>query len=177
MQNSIWAGVYYFMFSNQPSRVVLRYQCTPQELAVLLPAFHKIAMAFDPVESPPDVGFKSSVLNDIIFSLPKLKGPMTELMGAVSLKKAAEGSKDSIWTDTERYPKITNAVEVRSLTPDSLTISTYLRARLFKMLKVNLWMSSKAVRWYHPCHFLSQCRFNSTEAIEDAVSQVGNRCR
>jgi DNA mismatch repair protein MSH3 len=94
-------------------------------------------MAFNTVESPSDVGFKSSVLNDIIFSLPKLKEPMTELMNAVFLKKAAEGNKASMWTDTERYPKIADAEEVRSFTLDLSDISTYLCVRPFKMSKVN----------------------------------------
>ena len=90
------------------------YKCTPQELANLLPAFNKIANAFDAVESPLDVGFKSGVLNDIIYSLPKLKEPMKELIGAVSLKEAAKGSKDTMWTDPERFPSIADADLVSS---------------------------------------------------------------
>ncbi|KAG6874073.1 hypothetical protein C0995_006930 [Termitomyces sp. Mi166 len=84
-------------------------QCTPQELAVLLSAFNKIAQAFDSFASPSDVGFKSSLLNEIIFSLPKLKGPMKELISAVRLDQAAEGKKDTMWTDPERYPEISDA--------------------------------------------------------------------
>ena len=91
------------------------YKCTPQELAVLLPAFNKIGVAFDAVESPSYVGFKSSVLNDIIYSLPKLKQPMKVLMEAVSLKAAAEGNKDKMWTDPDRYPKIADADMVRDI--------------------------------------------------------------
>jgi DNA mismatch repair protein MSH3 len=89
--------------------MVICYKCTPQELAVLLPAFNKIATAFDAVESPPTVGFKSSVLNNIIYALPKLREPMAKLIEAVSLKKAAEGRKDTMWTDPEQYPKIADA--------------------------------------------------------------------
>ncbi|GLB35404.1 putative DNA-binding domain of DNA mismatch repair MUTS family protein [Lyophyllum shimeji] len=84
-------------------------QCTPQELAILLPAFHRIAVAFGAVGTPSDVGLKSSLLNEIIFSLPKLKEPISELLAAVSLKHAAEGRKDIMWTDPERYPKIADA--------------------------------------------------------------------
>ncbi|KAF5386928.1 hypothetical protein D9615_001885 [Tricholomella constricta] len=83
-------------------------QCTPQELAVLLPAFNKVAVAFVVVAAPSDVGFKSSLLNEIIFSFPKLREPMKQLMEAVSLKRAAEGRKDAMWTDPERYPKISD---------------------------------------------------------------------
>ncbi|KAG5354224.1 hypothetical protein C0989_003737 [Termitomyces sp. Mn162] len=84
-------------------------QCTPQELAVLLPAFNKIGQAFDNFESPSDVGFRSSLLNEIVFLLPKLKGPMKELMSAIRLDQAAEGRKDIMWTDLERYPEISDA--------------------------------------------------------------------
>ena len=34
---------------------------------------------------------------------------MKELLGAVNLKKAADGQKDSMWTDTEKYPEIIDA--------------------------------------------------------------------
>ncbi|KAG5647140.1 hypothetical protein DXG03_001095 [Asterophora parasitica] len=84
-------------------------QCTPQELAILFPAFNKIAVAFEEVGEPSDVGFKSSLLNEIIFSFPKLKNPMKELMEAVSLTRAAEGRMDTMWTDPERYPAIADA--------------------------------------------------------------------
>lgn len=38
---------------------------------------------------------------------------MKELLGAVSLKRAAEGNKDTMWTDPERYPSIVDADLVR----------------------------------------------------------------
>ncbi|KAG5652337.1 hypothetical protein H0H81_005358 [Sphagnurus paluster] len=84
-------------------------QCTPKELAALLPAFNKIALAFDQVGAPADVGFRSNLLNEIIFSLPKLKEPLKGLMDAVILKKAAEDKKAEMWAEPERYPKITDA--------------------------------------------------------------------
>jgi len=90
-------------------------QCTPQELAIILPAFKKIADGFDVVQSPSDVGFKSRILNDILFALPKLKGPMKELLDVVSLKNAAEGKKDTMWNDPERYPTIADVDMVMHL--------------------------------------------------------------
>ncbi|KAF9466351.1 DNA mismatch repair protein MSH3 [Collybia nuda] len=84
-------------------------QCTPQELALLLPAFEKIGDAFEAIETPSDGGFKSTVLNDIVYSLPKLKRPIKELLGAISLKQAAKGLKDTMWMDPERYPGIADA--------------------------------------------------------------------
>ncbi|KAF8626218.1 hypothetical protein AX15_004907 [Amanita polypyramis BW_CC] len=81
-------------------------QCTPQELAVLLPAFNKIANAFGPTSHPSDVGLKSQILNNIIFSLPKIKEPIKEMLSAISLEKAAEGQKEKLWRDSQQYPAI-----------------------------------------------------------------------
>lgn len=69
-------------------------------------AFNKVALAFDSFDTRADVGFKSSVLNDIIFSLSVLKQPMKDLINEVSLKKAAEGRKDTMWINPEKYPQI-----------------------------------------------------------------------
>ena len=75
---------------------------------MLLPAFNKIAKAFDEVQKPEDVGFKSRILNQIIFSLPKLKVPVKDILDAVCMKKAAEGKKDQMWNDTHKYPAISD---------------------------------------------------------------------
>jgi DNA mismatch repair protein MSH3 len=91
----------------------VKSQCTPQELAVLLPAFNKVAGGFEDVTTPASVGLKSPVLNEIISSLPKLRAPINNLLAAVNLKKASEGKKDSMWTDLERYPNIIDADMVR----------------------------------------------------------------
>ncbi|KAG6919950.1 hypothetical protein DXG01_013299 [Tephrocybe rancida] len=84
-------------------------QCTPKELSVLLPAFNKMAVAFENFTTPSVVGFKSDLLNDIVFSFPKLKEPLKELLSIVDLKQAAKGRKDTMWTDPDRYPDISNA--------------------------------------------------------------------
>ncbi|KAJ7582852.1 muts domain V-domain-containing protein [Mycena floridula] len=80
-------------------------QCTPQELALLLPAFDKIANAYD-VTEPSEVGFKSRLLNEIIASLPSIREPSKELLSIVSLKQAAAGDKVTMWKDPERYPMV-----------------------------------------------------------------------
>lgn len=84
-------------------------QCTPQELAVLLTAFSKIAQAFDETKTAEDVGFNSRLLNDIIFSLPKLRQPIKNLLDTVNISMAAEGKKEAMWVDPERHPNIANA--------------------------------------------------------------------
>ncbi|KAL4068083.1 muts domain V-domain-containing protein [Scleroderma citrinum] len=81
-------------------------QCSPQELATLLPAFNKVATAFDGLAEEPGGGFDSKLLNEIVLALPKLKIPMRELLGAVSLKGAEQGNKISLWKDPEKFPEL-----------------------------------------------------------------------
>lgn len=52
------------------------------------------------------MGFDSAILNGIIFSLPKLREPMKRLLNDVSLKRAGEGRKDTMWQDPEKFPEI-----------------------------------------------------------------------
>ncbi|EED81705.1 predicted protein [Postia placenta Mad-698-R] len=83
-------------------------KCTPQELAILLPAFDKIATTFQPMNNPRDASFKSPILNSIVYALPQLREAMKELMGAVNIKMAKEGKKDAMWNDPDRYPHLDN---------------------------------------------------------------------
>lgn len=105
------------LFLSSDTIVKSSLQCTPQELAILLPAFNKIGTAFDQEDftGPQDVGFKSPLLNQIIFSLPKVKEPVQGIIKDVHLKTAAEGKKESLWTDFEKYPEISDTYLVRSL--------------------------------------------------------------
>lgn len=81
-------------------------QCTPKELSEFLKAFRKIADAFQPVQSPADVGFTSVILNEIIVALPKLRDIVRGLLGDINLAKAAENDMMELWTDPEKYPDI-----------------------------------------------------------------------
>ena len=74
-----------------------------------MPIFRKIAFAFDPIEKPYDAGFHSGLLNEIVFALPLLRDSITELLSIVSLKQAAEGRKDTMWNDPDRYPGISDS--------------------------------------------------------------------
>ncbi|KAH7889258.1 muts domain V-domain-containing protein [Phlebopus sp. FC_14] len=80
-------------------------KCTPQELATLLPAFNKVATVFDSFEGPLS-SFRSRILNEIALSLPRLKSPTRNFLDAVSLKDAADGKKESLWTDSQRFPTL-----------------------------------------------------------------------
>jgi DNA mismatch repair protein MSH3 len=99
--------------------ILLRYifQCTPKELAILLPAFNRIATAFPTFESSAAVGFKSELLNSIFFALPLLREPVQQLIDAVVLKKASAGNKAEMWADLERYPEIADADGVSARGP------------------------------------------------------------
>ncbi|KAJ7343625.1 muts domain V-domain-containing protein [Mycena albidolilacea] len=81
-------------------------QCTPRELVVLLTAFHKIGTAFAAIQTPADVNLKSTLLNEIILSLPPLKKPMGDLLDAINIKQAAEGRKDCMWRDSSKYQSV-----------------------------------------------------------------------
>ncbi|KAG8217898.1 muts domain V-domain-containing protein [Butyriboletus roseoflavus] len=81
-------------------------KCSPQELAILLPALKRVATAFDGFEESSLGDFHSKLLNEIVLSLPKLKSPVREYLNAISLKSAAEGKKESLWTDTQRFPAL-----------------------------------------------------------------------
>ncbi|KAF9264759.1 hypothetical protein L218DRAFT_972361 [Marasmius fiardii PR-910] len=81
-------------------------QCTPKEISVLLPAFNKIAIAFEPFSDPSHCGFTSTVLNDIVFALPQLREPVQGLLDAISIPSAAEGRKETLWKDPEKYPHL-----------------------------------------------------------------------
>jgi len=69
---------------------------------VILPAFNKIATSFDAFAEPSQYGFASTLLNEIIFALPLLREPVTNLLSAVNLQAASEGRKDNLWSDTEK---------------------------------------------------------------------------
>ena len=88
-------------------------QCTPQELATLLEAFDKVAKLLGPADSSATqedtTGAKSPLWRSILASLPRLSEPLKDILGAIKLKKAQEGNKIEMWTDTERYPEIADA--------------------------------------------------------------------
>ncbi|KAJ7063163.1 muts domain V-domain-containing protein [Mycena amicta] len=81
-------------------------QCTPAELVLLLQTFHKIGAAFPPSETAPDVGFKSPVLNSVVFALPPLQKPMQDLLDELNIKEAQNGRKDRMWKNTDKFPQL-----------------------------------------------------------------------
>jgi len=73
-----------------------------------LTAFSRVASTFEPFAKPEDVGFKSSLLNDIVFAIPKIKEPLKAIVGVINLQKAREGNLTELWRDEEKYPALDN---------------------------------------------------------------------
>ncbi|GJE98116.1 MutS family DNA mismatch repair protein [Phanerochaete sordida] len=75
-------------------------KCTPQELAMLLPAFRRVGTALDktPENSP---AFNSGILNGIINALPRVKVPVEGILEKVHLSMLKEGRKEKMWVDVE----------------------------------------------------------------------------
>ena len=108
-------------------------------------AFNKVALAFDSFDTRADVGFKSSVLNDVIFLLPALKQPMKDLLNEVSLKKAAEGRKDTMWINSEKYPQIADIDLVSFFMVDIHRSLLKWIQRQYKPSKLSSWTNSSRV--------------------------------
>lgn len=81
-------------------------QATPQELVTVLRAFNRVGTTFAPFATPEAVGFKSPVLNEIVYALPKLRGPVRDLLNIIDEAKALSGNKEDMWADEGRVPKI-----------------------------------------------------------------------
>lgn len=89
-------------------------QCTMPELAIVLSAFNKVADAFDDAADCSTGGpFKSAILNDVIYSLPGLKKPMKDILGAINMKELENNKKTNLWTDWDRHAEIEDAKMVR----------------------------------------------------------------
>jgi DNA mismatch repair protein MSH3 len=79
---------------------------------VLLPSFNRIASTFRPFQLQEHVGMQSPLLNNIVYSLPSLQEPMKDLLGVIDLKLTAEGRKDIMWTDSDKYPRLLELIMV-----------------------------------------------------------------
>ncbi|KDQ20147.1 hypothetical protein BOTBODRAFT_27560 [Botryobasidium botryosum FD-172 SS1] len=84
-------------------------KCTPRELATLLTAFERIASTFEPFENPSQTGFTTSLLRDIVTSLPTVREPIVQLLQDIDLGKARKEVKDELWKDVKKYPEIERA--------------------------------------------------------------------
>ncbi|KIY71595.1 hypothetical protein CYLTODRAFT_345511 [Cylindrobasidium torrendii FP15055 ss-10] len=81
-------------------------QCTPRELASILAAFKRVGDAVEAVDCADDVGFKSGLLNEIIYTMQGARAPVDELLKITTLKRLASDDKESLWLDQDRYPDL-----------------------------------------------------------------------
>ncbi|KAG8764683.1 Mismatch repair protein msh3 [Ceratobasidium sp. 428] len=84
-------------------------KATPPELATMLAAWNRIAVALDPIDTPKDAGFQSDILNDIAHSLPTLRAPLGVITSQINVDKARQDEKTELWVDSEKYPQIDEA--------------------------------------------------------------------
>lgn len=78
-------------------------------MATVLVALQRVASTFEPLTKPEDVGFKSSLLNDIVFAMPRIRDAVKSLLGDLNLKSAKEGDISNLWASPEKYPEVEDA--------------------------------------------------------------------
>ena len=82
-------------------------KCTPQELAVLLRAFRRVATSFPPGQTQSQaVPIKARLLVGVMDALPRLLGPVCELCDAVRMEEAAAGREATMWVDPKKFPEL-----------------------------------------------------------------------
>lgn len=82
---------------------------TPKEVATVLTALQRVANEFDLIDKPQDAGLKSPLLNDILFTLPRLREPVQQFLNDINVTKAHEGELTDLWRDSEKYPEVDDA--------------------------------------------------------------------
>lgn len=121
-----WANVPTAVLQKLPdlARGLARIQygrCGLRELHTFLKAFNKVATSFPTFtsSSSSEVGFRSPLLNRIIWALPKLRMPVQALVSQINMTQLELDKKADIWTNMERWPNIEDSAEVRIQTPRS----------------------------------------------------------
>lgn len=86
-------------------------QATPSEVASILVSLNRIGTEFKP-----DVGspFTSSLLNNIIQTLPTIRETIQGFLKVINVKIARENDEANWWTDPDKYPAIQDAKDVSS---------------------------------------------------------------
>ncbi|KAG8825802.1 Mismatch repair protein msh3 [Serendipita sp. 401] len=81
----------------------------PKELVTVLLALSRISTEFEPMKTSEDVGFKTPLLNDIVFGLPRLRVAVDKFLKEIDIKKARDGEITELWKDPAKYPEIEDA--------------------------------------------------------------------
>jgi DNA mismatch repair protein MSH3 len=90
-------------------------RCNLRELHTFLKAFNKVATSFPTFTSPSpsEVGFRSPLLNRIIWALPKLRVSVQALVSQINMTQLELEKKAEIWTNPDRWPNIEDTAEVK----------------------------------------------------------------
>jgi DNA mismatch repair protein MSH3 len=85
-------------------------EATPTEIASILVALNRIGSEFKPITE--DV-FACSLLNNIIKTLPTIRGIVQGFLEHINLKAAKENDEANLWNDPDKYPDLQDAKDVR----------------------------------------------------------------
>ncbi|EKM83024.1 hypothetical protein AGABI1DRAFT_34226 [Agaricus bisporus var. burnettii JB137-S8] len=144
-------------------------QCTPKELATILLAFRKIGDAFEGFETPKDVGFESHVLNDVIYSLPKLRIPIKGLIDSIRIEQAVEGKKELMWTEPDNFPGLVDAAVL--LQTAEVELAEELKKCAFGFNCVYHHFSGQVISTMRFVHFAE-----SQKAYKEFLLDISNNC-
>ena len=103
----------------------------PKELATLVTAFYKLGQAFPTMDNIDSVGFQSSILNKVVYTLPTLVAPVAAILLDLNTKKATEGNISELWNDPEKYSSILEAQLVCILIKCCHRINSYQHLSVF----------------------------------------------
>lgn len=88
---------------------------TPQELMRVLSAFQRIGDEFQNLPkdmSTSSVGFRSTMINDAFYALPKVKPLVQKYLSMLNVTKAREGAKADMWLEEYQSEEITDCKDV-----------------------------------------------------------------
>nr|XP_031862964.1 uncharacterized protein CI109_001439 [Kwoniella shandongensis]KAA5530036.1 hypothetical protein CI109_001439 [Kwoniella shandongensis] len=89
----------------------------PTELATILVGLVRIGSEFRPDEGEV---FKSTLLNNILKTLPKIRDTSRGFLNALNIKEARENNEASLWTDPDKYLDIQDAKDCISICESEL---------------------------------------------------------
>lgn len=82
-------------------------RCTRPELLSILNALSRVANKFPQVEEPEDIGFKSEIINNAIYSLPAMADDVGDFLAAFNHDEAAKDNKFDMFKEDKKYDRIT----------------------------------------------------------------------
>jgi DNA mismatch repair protein MSH3 len=93
--------------------VKLTPQADPAELATILIGLTRVGTEFRSEEGSV---FRSSLLNNILSTLPSIAQDAKAFLADYNVKMAREGDIGSLWNDVDKYPDLQDAKDVSTAT-------------------------------------------------------------